>query len=129
MEMARAIGCLASFPLVATLACSDDAPLGGDESSGSDGSSGTTVDPDGSDSSAGMSASSVDGSSSGAPDTSSSSRPAPELCGNGDLDEGEGCDDGNLDDGDACRADCTIAFEVAWTQLHNGAASNADAVA
>ena len=32
----------------------------------------------------------------------------PPLCGNGDLDEGEGCDDGNNTDGDGCDSNCTL---------------------
>jgi cysteine-rich repeat protein len=31
----------------------------------------------------------------------------PPVCGNGDLESGEGCDDGNLTDGDGCDSNCT----------------------
>jgi cysteine-rich repeat protein len=52
----------------------------------------------------------------------------PNLCGNGDLDDGEDCDDSNQEDGDACHADCTNAFEIVWTDTHNGSASGEDFV-
>ena len=56
----------------------------------------------------------------------SSSSGAPDLCGNGELDDGEECDDSNNVDGDACHADCTNAFEIVWTNLHDGSASHGD---
>lgn len=36
------------------------------------------------------------------------------VCGNGDVESGEGCDDGNTDSGDGCSADCW-AFELTQT--------------
>ncbi|MEE2674957.1 MAG: myxococcus cysteine-rich repeat containing protein [Myxococcota bacterium] len=32
----------------------------------------------------------------------------PDVCGNGDVEEGEECDDGNLEDGDGCTNDCRV---------------------
>ena len=32
----------------------------------------------------------------------------PDVCGNGDLEEGEECDDGNLDEDDGCTNDCRV---------------------
>jgi cysteine-rich repeat protein len=32
------------------------------------------------------------------------------LCGNDDLNGGEGCDDGNNVNGDGCAADCTAEY-------------------
>lgn len=60
------------------------------------------------------------------PADSSSSTGVPELCGNGDLDDGEECDDENTADGDDCTATCTLPVEIVWTQTHNGSASNQD---
>lgn len=36
-----------------------------------------------------------------------SAAPAPNLCGNGEVDPGEECDDGNREEGDQCSAACT----------------------
>jgi cysteine-rich repeat protein len=55
---------------------------------------------------------------------SGSTGPAFE-CGNEVVEAGEECDDGNADNGDACYADCTIAYEIAWTQsVHGGTADD-----
>lgn len=45
-------------------------------------------------------------SSSGDPQTTSSSGEARPRCGNGAVDEGEDCDDGNRSDFDACTSEC-----------------------
>ena len=36
------------------------------------------------------------------------------LCGNGQLDEGEGCDDPNGEDADGCNEDCTVSGAILW---------------
>jgi cysteine-rich repeat protein len=95
----------------------------GDESSSTNPAT-TNVDDSSSDSS--VTATSTE-SSEGSADSSSSTG-APDLCGNGELDEGEECDDSNVANGDACKADCTNAFEIAWTVTHNGEASGSDFV-
>lgn len=59
-------------------------------------------------------------------DSSESSTGVPTNCGNAELDDGEECDDGNNEEGDACHADCTNAFEIVWTNLHDGASSSFD---
>ncbi|MBC8072424.1 MAG: hypothetical protein IAG13_29140 [Deltaproteobacteria bacterium] len=126
---ARMARCLAITPLAAlALGCSDDAPAVGD-----DGSSSSTATPDDSSGSpttltptTDTTAPTTDPTSEGSLDDSSSSVGVSDDCGNGDLDEGEQCDDGNFDEGDACHADCTFSFEVAWTNLHDGPASDFD---
>jgi cysteine-rich repeat protein len=66
--------------------------------------------------------------STGVADSSESSTGIPTTCGNGEMDDGEECDDGNNDEGDACHADCTNAFEITWTNLHDGTQSSFDSV-
>lgn len=102
---------LALWALTPLLACSDD---------GAAGSGGT--DTDGT-ASASMSASATEtatptsttaGSADGSGEASSDSEDSgPNLCGNGELDQGEQCDDGaaNSDDTpDACRTDCVRPY-------------------
>ena len=71
-----------------------------------------TPDPDetSSESSTGGESSSggVAGSSSGEPETSSTTHVA--ACGDGTVDADEECDDANQDDGDACLANCLMAW-------------------
>lgn len=118
--------------LCLALACGDDGvTASGDGSSGSSSGGGessstnpATTIVDESTSSTSDTATSTE-SSEGSADSSSSTG-APNLCGNGDLDDGEECDDSNVEDGDACHADCTLAFEVVWTVLHNGDADDED---
>jgi hypothetical protein len=43
------------------------------------------------------------------PATDSSTGDKPAVCGDGELDRGEGCDDGDLDDDDECTAQCQPA--------------------
>ncbi|MCH9685467.1 MAG: hypothetical protein K0V04_28800 [Deltaproteobacteria bacterium] len=42
------------------------------------------------------------------------------LCGNGEVDPGEDCDDENVDNDDACYSDCTLPFEILWTESEAG---------
>ncbi len=58
--------------------------------------------------------------------SASSGSTGENLCGNGDLDEGEACDDANNEEGDACHADCTLAFEIAWEAIYNAEMSSND---
>lgn len=74
--------------------CSNDGPADGVGGSGAAGSGGSEPDVGGSGGSGG---SAGEGGSGGSVD----------LCGNGDLDDGEGCDDGNAVSGDGCASDCT----------------------
>ena len=120
---------LVSFCLV--LACGDDGVAATAEESSSDGGESSSTNPattivDDSTSSTSDTATSTE--SSGDSADSSSSTGAPDLCGNGELDDGEECDDSNVANGDACKADCTNAFEIAWTVTHDGDASHADSV-
>lgn len=127
---------LPSFGLFA-LACGSDpsATPEGSSSTGNDdddeeSSSGQTVDPttettDDPDSSG---TTTEDPTTTADPDSSSGTTGVPELCGNGDLDDGEGCDDENTMDGDECSSTCTVPYEVLWTASHNGSASNRDSI-
>ncbi|HWB74739.1 MAG TPA: hypothetical protein VG755_07280 [Nannocystaceae bacterium] len=121
---------LVSFALA--LACGDDGVAAtADGSSSSEGGESSSTNPSTTivdESSTDSSASATSTESSGDSADSSSSTGEPSLCGNGELDDGEECDDSNVVDGDACKADCTNAFEVAWTVTHNGEASGGDFV-
>ncbi len=130
-------GSALSLPFtVLVLACGGDERLvtgdaGSSSSSSEDGGPHGSTDPDASTSaeSSGLvtSATTDVDTTSGASEDSSSTG-IPSTCGNGELDDGEGCDDSNNADGDACRADCTNAFEIAWTQTWDGPASGFDVV-
>jgi len=45
-------------------------------------------------------------------DCGGSCEPCPEVCGDGDVGEGETCDDGNVIDGDGCSSMCTPEFAL-----------------
>ncbi len=94
----------------------------GDDTTGSAGSSGdtaavtdsTTGDPPVAtttdDPSTTTSATAVDSSSTG----------PGAACGNGRMDPGEECDDENVDNDDECYSNCTLPFEVLWTETEAG---------
>lgn len=69
-----------------------------DSSSGEPGTSSSTGEPDTSSS-----------STTGSADESSSSSGVAAVCGDGTQEGSEACDDGNEDDGDGCSADCQTA--------------------
>lgn len=76
----------------------------------SDGASPQGESTDGADSS-GASPTTSEADPTGGPDDSTT---GPAVCGDGQIQEGEGCDDGNDDDGDGCSADCRPAGEQLW---------------
>jgi cysteine-rich repeat protein len=53
-------------------------------------------------------------------DTGDESTGEIELCGNGEVDEGEECDDGNTINGDGCNADCRPSHTMEWSHIHDG---------
>lgn len=96
----RSLGCALLWMLVSIgLGCGNDGPSGGRGGSGGAGTGGSEPGGGGSDDggSGGIGGSAIEGGSGGAVD----------LCGNGELDDGEACDDGNTDSGDGCASDCT----------------------
>lgn len=117
---------LSSLLAVLALGCpADDDGATGDDTGSSSGSSsgpGTTH----ADTSSSTTVTTIDETSTGPVDSSESSTGVPTTCGNAELDDGEECDDGNNDEGDACHADCTNAFEIPWTNLHDGPSSSFD---
>jgi cysteine-rich repeat protein len=112
------------FVPLSILACGDDgAPPSDTEADSStaadDGGPGTTVGMDTS------STTPTDDTTTDTPATDSGSTGPVFECGNEVVEAGEECDDGNADNGDACYSNCTIAYEIAWTQsIHGGAADD-----
>ena len=122
----RTCASLSTLLLLALGCPADDDGATGESTGGSSGSSEgpSTTNADSSWSS--TTVTTIDETSVGTVDSSESSTGVPTNCGNAELDDGEECDDGNNDEGDACHADCTNAFEIVWTNLHDGASSSFD---
>ena len=85
--------CVAGFGALVLLAC----PAGDDTATTENTETGTSGDGDGDQT----------GDGDGDPATGDGDGDS-NLCGNGDLDDGEECDDGNQDEGDGCSASCTV---------------------
>lgn len=97
---------------------------GDDVSQGSEGSSGSTgSDPTGSTSTMTMPGSTTTDPSSTTDSMTtgvdSSSSGTPVECGNGVVEGDEQCDDRNDVDGDGCYSNCTLPYEVLWTETHD----------
>lgn len=60
------------------------------------------------------------GSTSDATTTGLDSTTGPVVeCGNGVVEDDEECDDENLENDDACYANCTLPYEILWTETHD----------
>lgn len=55
-----------------------------------------------------------------APTTTMDPTGASPNCGNGVVDDDEDCDDANLVEDDGCYTNCTLPFEVQWTETFDG---------
>ncbi|MEX1366398.1 MAG: hypothetical protein AB1Z98_24955 [Nannocystaceae bacterium] len=102
---------LTTIASLALLGCGDDIP---DQTPTSEGSStgsastGTTGSPT---TDTPMPTTSSDETTAGSDSTGPGA-----VCGNGELEPGEDCDDDNILDDDSCYSNCTIPYEVLWTQ-------------
>ena len=123
MSRSALSSCLSCLALL-SVACGDD----GSSPGGTEGDSGTADDDGGSGPmtmGTGSTTTPPSDDTTTEPATDSGSTGPQTECGNEVVEAGEECDDGNTDNGDACYSNCTIAYEIAWTQsIHGGVADD-----